>query len=128
MSRPTPGSEAPASATSGALFGTHNKESCDLILDGLVKRGLATLDQSSGTLKVAEATAAQVQLGQLFGMSCHIETTLILTIGFLGMADGLTNYICCRLDSPDAPMVLKYIPYAKLEDACALHISLGRRC
>jgi proline dehydrogenase len=82
ISRPTAGSSAPASATSGAFFGTHNKESCDLIFDGLVKRGLATLDQSRGTLKIPEATAAQVQLGQLFGTSFYIETTLILTTRF----------------------------------------------
>jgi proline dehydrogenase len=113
-----------ASATSGVLFGTHNKESCDLILDGLVKRGLATLDQNSGTLKVPEATAAQVHLGQLLGTFFYIENDFDLNCKFSGMADELTNYVSCRLDS-DTPMVLKCIPYAKLEDVRALHISLA---
>lgn len=32
------------------------------------------------------------------------------------MADGLTNYVSSRLDSPGAPMVLKCVPYGRLED------------
>lgn len=66
VSRPSQGSE-PSESTTGALFGTHNQESCDLIMDGLVKRGLATLEPDGKTLRVPETTAAQVQLGQLFG-------------------------------------------------------------
>jgi proline dehydrogenase len=87
----------------GILFGTHNKDSCDIVMNGLVKRGLASEDTSKDSvLKVPQWVSGQVQLGQL-----------------LGMADDLTNYVSCRLDCEDAPMVLKCVPYGKLEDVSA---------
>jgi proline dehydrogenase len=35
------------------------------------------------------------------------------------MADKLTNYVSSRLDCEDAPMVLKCVPYGRLEDVSA---------
>jgi hypothetical protein len=34
----------------------------------------------------------------------------------IGMADELTSYVAGRMQCPDAPMVLKCIPYGSLED------------
>jgi proline dehydrogenase len=53
----------------GILFGTHNKDSCDFVMNGLVKRGLASENTSKGSvLKVAQWVSGQVQLGQLLGI------------------------------------------------------------
>ena len=82
----------------GILFGTHNRESCDVIIDGIVQRGLASQD-TDGVVSVPLDVSSRVQIGQLFGM-----------------ADELTNYVSTRLDSPNSPMVLKCVPYGKLED------------
>lgn len=77
-----------------------------MIMNGLAKRNLAS-EGPDGVLKVPQWVSGQVQLGQL-----------------LGMADGLTNYVSCRLDCQDSPMVLKCVPYGRLEDVMPY---LGRR-
>ena len=103
----------------GLLFGTHNKESCDVVMNGLVKRGLVSEGSSkSDALKVPRWVSGQVQLGQLLGNTFRgLLGELPLTMSYsAGMADELTNYIACRLDCEGAPMVLKCVPYGKLED------------
>ncbi|KAH7922394.1 FAD-linked oxidoreductase [Leucogyrophana mollusca] len=80
----------------GVLFGTHNRDSCDLILDGLVQRRLAVRSSTDGTLRIPEEVAERVAFGQLYGMS-----------------DSLTNYIAGKTRS-SSPCVIKYVPYGAL--------------
>ncbi|KAG8761177.1 hypothetical protein FRC14_006226 [Serendipita sp. 396] len=94
----------------GLLFGTHNKESCNTVISGLVERHMATVEtneQGKEVVRVPPSVSAQVLVGQL-----------------LGMADELTNYVSSRLNSPNSPIVLKCIPYGRLEDVMPY---LGRR-
>lgn len=68
---PQSGSVTSNSTSIGILFGTHNKESCELILEGLNKRELVTAEQTKSGSKVWRAgysTSAQVQIGQLLGL------------------------------------------------------------
>lgn len=67
------------------LFGTHNEGSCNLILEELVARGLATQESGNGNgngneralsnlkkkemhvVKIGEEVAERVSIGQLYG-------------------------------------------------------------
>lgn len=52
----------------GVLFGTHNWESCALILKELVQSGLAVNDTAvEGGIKVESETVERVAIGQLYG-------------------------------------------------------------
>ncbi|KAJ7599308.1 FAD-linked oxidoreductase-like protein [Mycena floridula] len=84
----------------GVLFGTHNWNSCNLILDELVKQGLATLtDGPQGPLyTLDENVAERITMGQLFGMT---ET--------------LSNYLVDRMQTRD-PIIIKYVPYGALSE------------
>ncbi|TBU56221.1 FAD-linked oxidoreductase [Dichomitus squalens] len=83
--------------TIGALFGTHNWDSANLVIDELVKQGLATRD-ASGVVEISEAAMERVAVAQLYGM-----------------ADGLTDHLVDRTRSA-SPFVLKYLPYGKLSE------------
>lgn len=50
----------------GVLFGTHNWDSANLIVEELVRQGLATVN-SDGTVTVEDAVAERVTMGQLYG-------------------------------------------------------------
>lgn len=50
------------------LFGTHNMESCRLILSLLEQEGLAKADALHTTVSVPRSTALRISFGQLFGM------------------------------------------------------------
>ncbi|KAI9065797.1 FAD-linked oxidoreductase [Trametes sanguinea] len=91
--------------TIGVLFGTHNWESVNLILEELTRRGLATADEA-GRVSVDESVAERVTIGQLYGMTA-----------------ALTNYLVERVRSP-SPFVIKYIPYGRLSEVMPY---LGRR-
>jgi proline dehydrogenase len=59
------------------LFGTHNTESCRLVLSLLEQEELAKADAFHGTVCIPRSTALRVSFGQLFGMSllsCRIHT------------------------------------------------------
>lgn len=49
----------------GAMFGTHNWKSADLVIDELVKQGLAT--QDFGVVNIGEAAMERVAVAQLYG-------------------------------------------------------------
>lgn len=50
------------------LFGTHNWESCDLILDELVKEGLAEkVVGEENVVSLDEDVTERLTMGQLFG-------------------------------------------------------------
>ena len=52
--------------TIGVLFGTHNWESADLIVDELARQGLARAE-GGGAVVVGDDVAERVTMGQLFG-------------------------------------------------------------
>ncbi|KIJ21265.1 hypothetical protein PAXINDRAFT_151849 [Paxillus involutus ATCC 200175] len=84
----------------GVLFGTHNWLSCELVLEELVKNGLAREDsgERKGTLIVPPEVAERITFSQLYGMS-----------------DSLSNYLAGRTKS-SAPCVIKYMPYGALRE------------
>lgn len=73
----------------GVLFGTHNWRSCDVVLDELVRAGLATRDAvpllhgGDGESKVKEVVAIpdevceRVTMGQLYGMSDALTDSIV---------------------------------------------------
>ncbi|KAI8983268.1 FAD-linked oxidoreductase [Trametes punicea] len=91
--------------TIGVLFGTHNWESANLIVEELVRQGLATAEEG-GVVEVQDPVAERVTIGQLYGMTA-----------------ALTNYLVGRIRSP-SPFVIKYIPYGRLSEVMPY---LGRR-
>ncbi|KAF7796593.1 hypothetical protein EIP86_007774 [Pleurotus ostreatoroseus] len=88
--------------TVGVLFGTHNWESCRLILDELVKRGLAAPEgvtpDGEAVIRIRTAVTERLTLAQLYGMH-----------------DNLTHYLVDRTRS-SAPFVIKYVPYGSLSE------------
>jgi proline dehydrogenase len=60
------------------VFGTHNPESCDLVISNLVKYGLATPVPSGGNedggklLALRDDVVGKVFVAQLYGMSISI--------------------------------------------------------
>ena len=81
----------------GALFGTHNWDSANLVVDELVKQGLASTDPS-GSVWISDAAMQRVAVAQLYGMS-----------------DALTDHLVGRTRST-SPFVLKYLPYGSLRE------------
>ncbi|VDB99356.1 unnamed protein product [Peniophora sp. CBMAI 1063] len=98
--------------TVAVLFGTHNWDSCRLVLQRLADSGLArpvayiaSENQPEGyglpdepVLSIADDVADRVTLSQLYGMS-----------------DTLTDYISSRTRT-SSPIVLKYLPYGGLSE------------
>ncbi|KAJ2915633.1 hypothetical protein MD484_g4742, partial [Candolleomyces efflorescens] len=83
----------------GVLFGTHNWDSCNLVLDQLIKIGQGEIvNVSNGVekVKLSDAVVERVAIGQLYGM-----------------CDDLTDSIATRTIS-SAPLVIKYVPYGGL--------------
>ncbi|KAI0668618.1 FAD-linked oxidoreductase-like protein [Trametes maxima] len=96
--------EAP---TIGVLFGTHNWTSAGLIVEELVRQGLATArGAEEGVVEVGDAVAERVTVGQLYGMTA-----------------ALTSHLVDRIRS-SSPFVIKYIPYGRLSEVMPY---LGRR-
>lgn len=56
----------------GVLFGTHNWQSCDIILNELVETGLGTRDEG-GIVTLEERLTERLTFGQLFGKSCFVS-------------------------------------------------------
>ncbi|TBU30788.1 FAD-linked oxidoreductase [Dichomitus squalens] len=81
----------------GVLFGTHNWESANLVVDELVRQRLGSVD-ANGVVAIGDAVAERVTMGQLFGMTAV-----------------LTNYLANRVQS-SSPFVIKYIPYGQLSE------------
>lgn len=86
-----------ATPSVGVLFGTHNWESCDMILEQLRMLGMARADED-GALWMPEDVTERVAIGQLYGMS-----------------DALTNSLVDRTRCT-SPFVIKYIPYGRLAE------------
>lgn len=60
----------------GVLFGTHNWESCGVILDMLVTKGIATraCEGDKEVVLIPDETAERVTLGQLYGTYLNIPS------------------------------------------------------
>ncbi|KAF8741928.1 Proline dehydrogenase, partial [Rhizoctonia solani] len=81
----------------GMLFGTHNKQSCQKVLDCMVSSGLAHKNED-GLAEVKPGVEDMVCFGQLYGMR-----------------DELTNWIASVFKS-ESPMAFKYLPYGALAE------------
>ncbi|CAE6426615.1 unnamed protein product [Rhizoctonia solani] len=81
----------------GMLFGTHNKQSCQKVLDCMVSSGLAHKNEE-GLAEVKTGVEDMVCFGQLYGMR-----------------DELTNWIASVFKS-ESPMAFKYLPYGALAE------------
>ncbi|KAF4566625.1 hypothetical protein EYR36_012057 [Pleurotus pulmonarius] len=93
----------PKIPTIGVLFGTHNWKSCDLILNELVRHGLASQElllsgSKEPIIHLDEEVTERVTVGQLYGMS-----------------NALTEYLVGRTRST-SPLVIKYVPYGALSE------------
>ena len=55
------------------LFGTHNMESCRLVISLLEQVGLAKADPLNRTVCITRSTASRIAFGQLFGMSLLLQ-------------------------------------------------------
>lgn len=71
LSRTRPGQVAPAPSL-GVLFGTHNWQSCEIILDSLVQAGLAAVevdgnDDAVKKVVIGSAVGERINLAQLYG-------------------------------------------------------------
>ncbi|PSR71121.1 hypothetical protein PHLCEN_2v12967 [Hermanssonia centrifuga] len=88
--------------TLGILFGTHNWTSCRLVLDELLKRGLASVEgvtvEGEPIVKIGGEVTERLTMAQLYGMHDH-----------------LTNYLVERTRT-SSPFVIKYVPYGSLKD------------
>ena len=72
-----PTAKGPHTPTLGVLFGTHNWESANLIVDELVRQGLGVPDER-GVVSIADEVAERVTMGQLFGEFRHIACCSLL--------------------------------------------------
>lgn len=88
------------------IFGTHNAESCRLIVEGLEKNGLAE-DGSDGKLRLRQDVRGKIGVAQLYGMK-----------------DDLTDFMAGAFDQSGPPVALKYIAYGNLGEVMPF---LGRR-
>lgn len=73
----------------GVLFGTHNWRSCDVVLDELVRAGLATRDavpqvgagdgesKVKEVVSIADEVCERVTMGQLYGMSDALTESIV---------------------------------------------------
>ncbi|KAG6828858.1 hypothetical protein H0H92_006565 [Tricholoma furcatifolium] len=91
--------DAPLAPALGVLFGTHNWESCELILSELVKTGLAVKGPAENDLVLLpDDLTERVTIGQLYGM-----------------CDDLTNHLVNSTAS-NTPLIIKYVPYGALTE------------
>ncbi|CAE6481564.1 hypothetical protein ACGC1H_001184 [Rhizoctonia solani] len=90
-------SKHPRQPKLGLLFGTHNKQSCEHVLDCMISSGLARKNED-GLAEVKPGVEDMVCFGQLYGMR-----------------DDLTNWIASVFKSK-SPMAFKYLPYGALAE------------
>ncbi|GAA6055123.1 hypothetical protein JCM3770_007452 [Rhodotorula araucariae] len=92
--------DAAKEAGVGVVLASHNGTSMKRFLAALREDGLAT--EVDGTLAVDDRLRGRVAFGQLMGMSDNLTITL-------------TNIIRPPSDPSAPPLVVKYMPYASLE-------------
>ncbi|KAJ3768086.1 FAD-linked oxidoreductase [Lentinula raphanica] len=85
----------------GIMFGTHNSDSCELILDKLVEFGLAEKSSEAtgaGVTKIPREVSERMTIAQLYGMSDALGESLI------------------ERTQTETPLVVKYVPYGALSE------------
>lgn len=92
----------------GILFGTHNWESCNLILNEMVHLGLVVKEKEGEKVGIGEDVLEKVAVGQLYGPSFSRFRWYFDMDWISGMSDALTNSIVERVNSP-SPFVIKYV-------------------
>lgn len=102
----------------GVLFGTHNWNSCGLILKNLVDNGLAVANDDqdlrpevgevAGVIKISDEAVERIAIGQLYGTLFEFDSECSLTLFFYtkGMCDDLTDWIVKKTVS-NIPFVIK---------------------
>ncbi|CUA71364.1 hypothetical protein RSOLAG22IIIB_04579 [Rhizoctonia solani] len=90
-------SKYPRQLKLGLLFGTHNKQSCEHVLNCMISSGLAQKNEE-GLAEVKPGVEDMICFGQLYGMR-----------------DDLTNWIASVFKS-NSPMAFKYLPYGALAE------------
>ena len=98
-------------ANIGVLFGTHNWDSCRLVLDKLVDVGLATRREEGGAASLEEEVVDRIAVAQLYGrVSLSFERgERLIRCGFiLGMCDELTDWMVSQTKSR-TPFVIKFV-------------------
>lgn len=106
----------------GVLFGTHNWNSSNLILEEAVKHGMAHYvreEPGTGTGQGELATKAGEEVVQL----SEALTERVTVAQLYGMGDALSEYMTRRTRS-GAPFVIRYVPYGALSEVMPY---LGRR-
>ena len=103
-------------AAIGALFGTHNWASANLVVDEMVKLGLATHEQDD-VVRVSDAAMQRVAVAQLYGEYASSLSPPFVSDGNTGMSDELSDHLVRRARS-SSPFVLKYLPYGSLTEVC----------
>ncbi|KAJ3733210.1 FAD-linked oxidoreductase [Lentinula guzmanii] len=81
----------------GIMFGTHNSDSCELILEELVRYGLAKISDI-GVITIPPEVSNRMTIAQLYGMS-----------------DVLSESLVARTRT-QSPLVVKSIPYGALSE------------
>jgi len=106
----------------GVVLASHNGTSMKRFLEALREDGLAK--ETDGKLAVDERLRGRVAFGQLMGtwlhfLSAHRMETDWLLPSLAGMSDNLTQTLIDLIqpssDPAAAPLVVKYMPYASLE-------------
>ncbi|KAJ4469555.1 FAD-linked oxidoreductase [Lentinula aciculospora] len=83
----------------GIMFGTHNSDSCELILEETVRQGLAKREGDvHGVIAIPPEVTDRMSIAQLYGMS-----------------DSLSGSLVARTKT-DAPLVAKFVPYGALAE------------
>lgn len=63
-----------ASSSVGVLFGTHNRESCELVLDALEEEGAAVrLGKEKTVFQISQGVSSRVAVAQLYGKFIYIS-------------------------------------------------------
>ena len=81
-----------AGPTIGALFGTHNWNSANLVVDQLVKQELAS-EESDKTVRVSDAAMQRVAVAQLYGECLSAKVGTMRSLICLA-------FQACQMNSP----------------------------
>lgn len=62
------------------MFATHNRESCEVVLERMIEEGLAVREEREGkeVFRVGDEVARRVTLGQLYGLLIFFFTHCLI--------------------------------------------------
>ncbi|KAI5479221.1 proline dehydrogenase [Pseudohyphozyma bogoriensis] len=96
------GKMKPGTAGTGVVYASHNGMSMQKVLVALREQGLAK--NVDGGLQVDERVRGRISFSQLLGMSDNLTSALVSVLGPTNARGGI-------------PYVVKYVPYASLDQA-----------